>query len=65
MHSAKQQDFKQFVRCVELIDAGMHRTHKGLADIAEITQTMNSQKPRQDLIRILRDHTPEIQDTGS
>jgi len=48
-----------------MIDAGIHRTHEGLADIAEITQTMNRQKPRQDLIRILRGHTPEVQDTGS
>jgi hypothetical protein len=65
MHSSKQRDFEKFVRCVEMIDRGVHRTHSGLADIAEITQTMNRQKPRQDLIRILRDHTPEIQDTGS
>jgi hypothetical protein len=65
MHSSKQRDFEKFARCVEMIDLGVHRTHSGLADIAEITQTMNRQKPRQDLIRILRDHTPEIQDTGS
>jgi hypothetical protein len=65
MHSSKQRDFEKFARCVEMIDVGVHRTHQGLADIAEITQTMNRQKPRQDLIRILRDHTPEVQDTGS
>lgn len=65
MRSSKQQDFERFARCVEMIDAGVHRTHSGLADIAEITQTMNRQKPRQELIRILRGHTPEIQDTGS
>lgn len=65
MHSSKQRDFEKFARCVEMIDAGIHRTHEGLADIAEITQTMNRQKPRQDLIRILRGHTPEVQDTGS
>jgi hypothetical protein len=65
MHSSKQRDFEKFVRCVEMIDLGVHRTHSGLADIAEITETMNRQKPRQDLIRILRDHTPEVQDTGS
>lgn len=65
MRSSKQRDFEKFVRCVEMIDAGIHRTRSGLADIAEIAQTMNRQKSRQDLIRILRDHTPEIQDTGS
>ena len=65
MHSSKQRDFEKFVRCVEMIDAGVASDPRGLADIAEIAQTMNRQKPRQDLIRILRDHTPEVQDTGS
>ncbi len=65
LRSAKQRDFEKFARCVELIETGVHRTHSGLADIAEITQTMNREKPRHDLIRILRDHTPEVQDTGS
>jgi hypothetical protein len=65
MRSSKQRDFEKFACCVGMIDAGVHRTHSGLADIAEITQTMNRQKSRQDLIRILRDHTPEVQDTGS
>jgi len=65
MHSSKRLDFEKFVSCVEMIERGVHRTPSGLADIAEIAQTMNRQKPRQDLIRILRDHTPEVQDTGS
>jgi hypothetical protein len=65
LHSSKRRDFEKFARCVELIDSGIHRSHSGLADIAEIAQTMNREKPRHDLIRILRDHTPEIQDTGS
>ena len=64
MHSSKQRDFEKFARCVDMIDQDVHRTQSGLADIAEIVQTMNRQKPRQSLIRILRDHTPEIQDTG-
>jgi hypothetical protein len=65
MHSSKQRDFEKFARCVEMIDRGVHRTHAGLADIAEISQTMNRKKPRDELIRILRGHTPEVQDTGS
>jgi hypothetical protein len=65
LHSSKQRDFEKFARCVAMIDSGVHKTHSGLADIAEIAQTMNRMKPRQELIRILRDHTPEIQDTGS
>jgi LAGLIDADG endonuclease len=64
MRSSKQQNFLRFARCVELIEAGHHLSHEGLADIAEIAQTMNRQKPRTDLIRILRGHTPDIQDTG-
>jgi hypothetical protein len=65
MHSSKQRDFEKFARCVGMIDDGMHLTREGLAAVAEIAQTMNRQKPRHELIRILRDHTPEVQDTGS
>ncbi len=46
MHSSKQNDFEKFVRCIELIESGHHLTYQGLIDIAEITQTMNRQKPR-------------------
>jgi hypothetical protein len=62
--SSKQQDFEKFAMCVEMIDAGRHLTTDGLVEIAEITQTMNRQKPRHELIRILRGHTPDIRDTG-
>ena len=65
LHSSKQRDFEKFARCIEMIDSGMHLTQMGLADIAEIAQTMNRQKPRHELVRILRGHTPEVQDTGS
>ena len=65
LHSSKRCDFEKFARCMEMIDAGHHRTREGLADLAEIAQTMNRRKPRTELIRILRDHTPEVQDTGS
>ena len=65
LHSSKWTDFIKFARCVEMIDSGARLTHVGLAEIAEIAQTMNRQKSRQQLIRILRGHTPEVQDTGS
>jgi hypothetical protein len=65
LRTAKAYDFDQFALCVELIDSGHHLTHDGLADIVEIAQTMNHRKSRSDLIGILRDHTPEIRDTGS
>ena len=64
MHSSKQANFEKFALCVEMIDRGHHLTRDGLADIVEIAQTMNRQKPRADLLRILRGHTPNIQDTG-
>jgi hypothetical protein len=65
MHSSKQRDFEKFACCLKLIDSGVHLTRPGLIRIAEIVQTMNRQKPRTEMIRILRDHTPEIQGTGS
>jgi hypothetical protein len=64
MHTSKQRNFEKFVKCVEMIDAGHHLSFDGLADIAEIAETMNRQKPRSEMIRILRGHTPNIQDTG-
>ena len=64
MHSSKQRNFEKFARCVELIDAGHHLTNVGLVEIVKIAETMNRQKPRTDLLRILRGHTPNIQDTG-
>ena len=64
MRSPKQQNFQKFARCVGLISSGRHKSAEGLIEIAEIAQTMNRKKPRHDLIRILRGHTPDIQDTG-
>ncbi len=64
LQTAKGQDFEKFSRCVQLIDQGHHKTHNGLADLLEIMQTMNHQKSRHELISILRDHTPDIQDIG-
>ena len=65
LRSAKRMDFEKFARCMYMIDEGLHRTREGLLEIVEIAQTMNRRKARPDLVRILRDHTPEIQDTGS
>jgi hypothetical protein len=64
MRSPKQQNFEKFADCVELIAAGRHLTVDGLIEIAEIAETMNRKKPRRDLIRILRDHTPDVRDIG-
>jgi hypothetical protein len=64
LRSAKRYDFVAFSRCMEIVAATRHRTREGLVEIAEIAQTMNHRKPRDELIRILRDHTPEAPDIG-
>ena len=65
LRTAKQYDFEKFAYCVELMASGRHLTHAGLVEIVEIMQTMNRRKPRHELLRILRDHTPETLDIGS
>ncbi len=64
MRSSKQVNFEKFARCVELVAAGRHKTAAGLIEVAEIAATMNRCKPRHELIRILRDHTPDVRDSG-
>jgi hypothetical protein len=64
LHTSKREDFEKFSRCVGICQEGKHLTAKGLIEIAEIAETMNNRKPRQDLIRILRGHTPNALDTG-
>jgi LAGLIDADG endonuclease len=64
LRSSKRRNFEKFAECVEMIDAGCHLSQEGLVAIARIVETMNRQKPRSDLIRILRGHTPNIPDTG-
>jgi len=64
LHTAKRLDFQKFAFCVELIAGGRHLTREGLAEIAQVTETMNRRKPRNELVRILRGHTPDIHDSG-
>lgn len=64
MRTAKQNDFEKFAKCLEMISENQHLTTEGVVSIAKIAQTMNRQKPRKSLIRILRDHTSNIRDTG-
>ena len=64
MLSPKQQNFEKFACCVELMAAGRHLTADGIIEIAEIVETMNRKKPKHELIRILRGHTPDALDTG-
>ena len=65
LRSAKRMDFEKFARCVSLAEEGAHLVREGLVEILEIAETMNHRKSRRELVRILRGHTPEVQDTGS
>ena len=65
LRTAKRRDFEKFARCMRLMADGRHLDAGGLIEIAEVAETMNRRTSRQGLIRILRGHTPEIQDTGS
>ena len=62
LRTAKRFDFEKFVRCMRIIEVNAHLTASGLLAIAKIIQTMNHCKPRTDLIRILRDYTPDTDD---
>jgi LAGLIDADG endonuclease len=64
LRTAKRLDFDKFAACVQLVAAGKHLFAPGLLEIVEIAQTMNHRRLRPELIRILRDHTPNIRDTG-
>ena len=64
LRTAKRYDFEKFAYCVELMAGGRHLTREGLAEIVEVMQTMNRKKPRHELIRILRGHTPDVRDSG-
>jgi hypothetical protein len=62
LRTSKRLDFECFAKCVAAMDEGKHRSHEGLADILDRVQTMNRQKPRTELINILRDFTPNTED---
>jgi hypothetical protein len=43
---------------MRLMETNSHLTRSGLTKIVEISETMNHCKPRTEIIRILRDYTP-------
>jgi LAGLIDADG endonuclease len=60
LQTTKRLDFEKFAYCVERMSEGRHRTTDGLIEMIEVAQTMNHRKSREDVIRILRGHTPNI-----
>jgi hypothetical protein len=59
LRTSKQDNFLKFAECMRLMETGAHLTKSGLIDIVEIAETMNHKKPRTEVIRILRDYTPD------
>ena len=59
LRTYKRNDFEKFADCVRRVERSEHTTIDGLVEIAQIVQTMNRQKPRKNLIRILRGYTPD------
>ncbi len=59
LRTSKQGNFVKFTECMDLIGIGAHLTVSGLIKIVEIAETMNHKKPRAEIIRILRDYTPD------
>ncbi len=58
LRTSKLFDFTKFAECVRLMNLNVHLTASGVVRIAEITETTNHCKPRTEMIRILRDCTP-------
>ena len=61
--TAKRDDLEKFGEVIELMKQRRHLTPNGLVEIARIVETMNHRKPAR-ILRILRDHTPDVRDTG-
>ena len=59
LRTSKQGNFLKFAECIRLMETGAHLTSSGLIRIVEIAETMNHKKPRTEIIRILRDYTPD------
>jgi hypothetical protein len=60
MQTSKKDDFRKFAMCMRWVETRCHLTRDGLIQIVETAQTMNRCKPRPEMIRILRDYTPDV-----
>ncbi|MDP1759983.1 MAG: LAGLIDADG family homing endonuclease [Candidatus Woesebacteria bacterium] len=64
LRTTKQKDFEKFASCLSLIQQNEHLKLDGMIRIVKIVSTMNRRKPRESLIRILRDYTPNPAKAG-
>ena len=60
LQTAKKKDFELFAECLYLMESGAHLTHQGAIEIALKCEKMNHQKPRTELIKILRDQMSDM-----
>lgn len=60
LQTFKKNDFELFTRCMQLIKDSKHLTSSGAMRIALMCEKMNHQKPRTELIRILRNQTSDL-----
>jgi LAGLIDADG endonuclease len=60
LRTDKRHDFERFAECVRMVELGHHLRSDGLIEILTVMERMNHRKSRADLIRILRDQTPNI-----
>jgi hypothetical protein len=60
LKTSKKKDFELFKRCLLLMKEGKHLSREGAIEIALICEQMNHQKPRTELIRILRNQTSDL-----
>ena len=61
MHTQKKEQFERFVKTFEMVMKGNHLSNEGLIKIIKIAENMNVKKDRSELIRILREHMPNIE----
>jgi hypothetical protein len=59
LRTSMQCNFLKFAECISLMETNDHLTRNGLIRIVKIAETMNHKKPRTEIIRILRDYTPD------
>jgi len=63
LRTAKRLDFERFAAVVRSMSEGRHRSREGLIEILGVVEQMNRQKPRANLVKILRDLTPDPDDS--
>ena len=58
LQTQKRNDFKIFAQGVKFMDKGVHLKKKGLIFLLQQIEKMNHKKSKQNLIKILRNQTP-------